>query len=150
MICPLRTLRYWRVELGYSPGAKIYRFAAGERAPRRLSLKCEPKFRRWRNAGLEAAVRGDKKCTPQFEGCIFYGSGTRIRTQTYRVRVCCATFTQFRYIHFSCLYILAQKYWFVKWFLEFFEKVRKFIVFPFKIVLCFCDSCRRRGLSYHR
>ncbi len=27
-----------------------------------------------------------------------FGSGTRIRTQTYRVRVCCATFTQFRYI----------------------------------------------------
>ena len=46
---------------------------------------------------VEAAVRGDKKRTPRFEGCIFYGSGTRIRTQTYRVRVCCATFTQFRY-----------------------------------------------------
>ena len=29
----------------------------------------------------------------------FFGSGTRIRTQTYRVRVCCATFTQFRYFH---------------------------------------------------
>ncbi len=28
----------------------------------------------------------------------FFGSGTRIRTQTYRVRVCCATFTQYRYI----------------------------------------------------
>ena len=28
----------------------------------------------------------------------FFGSGTRIRTQTYRVRVCCATFTQFRYV----------------------------------------------------
>ena len=25
-----------------------------------------------------------------------YGCGTRIRTQTYRVRVCCATLTQFR------------------------------------------------------
>ena len=37
-----------------------------------------------------------RKKTPQ--GCLSsFGSGTRIRTQTYRVRVCCATFTQFRY-----------------------------------------------------
>ena len=33
----------------------------------------------------------------------FFGSGTRIRTQTYRVRVCCATFTQFRYIQLLVL-----------------------------------------------
>ena len=65
---------------------------------------CEPpcdetssKLKLNKNArGLRILFHGNKKRTPRFEGCIFYGSGTRIRTQTYRVRVCCATFTQFR------------------------------------------------------
>ena len=33
-------------------------------------------------------------------GMSFISSGTGIRTPTYRVRVCCATFTQYRYLFF--------------------------------------------------
>ena len=75
---------------------KIFRFATGEQAPRWLSLKCEPipcEARSWaRSRGSQTKT----KRTP-IGVLLFFGSGTRIRTQTYRVRVCCATFTQFRY-----------------------------------------------------
>ena len=43
---------------------------------------------------------------------VLIGWGTRIRTQTYRVRVCCATVTQFPNIfcdtNYSILYLLCQ------------------------------------------
>ena len=41
----------------------------------------------------------DKKI-PRTKFSEFFGSGIGIRTPTNRVRVCCATFTQFRYILF--------------------------------------------------
>ena len=112
-------------ELGYSPLAKIFRFATGEQAPRWLSLKCEPNSCRWQEAVLESAVQLTRKERADHYGsALSFGSGTRIRTQTYRVRVCCATFTQFRFI--LRLIILAHKIRFVNTFflfLTFFEKI---------------------------
>ena len=40
-----------------------------------------------------------RKNTPEYRGIISFGCGTRIRTQTNRVRVCCATFTQYHSIY---------------------------------------------------
>ena len=98
---------------------KIFRFAAGEQAPRPLSLKCEPNSRLWRELGEKPRFcrqRKEKQTIRRWS--VFFGSGTRIRTQTYRVRVCCATFTQFRYTHFrGADYILPQGNSFVNRFL---------------------------------
>ena len=48
----------------------------------------------------------DKKI-PRTKFSEFFGSGIGIRTPTNRVRVCCATFTQFRYIYF---FYLSKRY----------------------------------------
>ena len=58
-----------------------------------------------------------------FQG--FLGCGTRIRTQTNRVRVCRATVTQFRNLRFisTAHNILAPQMQLVKWFLIFFIKL---------------------------
>ena len=65
---------------------------------------------------------------PTTRSAFYFGSGTRIRTQTYRVRVCCATFTQFRYAFYSRLNILTQKNAFVN---TFFDKIVYFSFSPF-------------------
>ena len=73
-------------ELGYSPMAKIFArrksLASGD-CP--LLANANPSFAHRAKRWGEAAVHSDKKRTPRFDGCIFYGSGTRIRTQAYRV-----------------------------------------------------------------
>ena len=90
-------------ELGYSPTAKMLTLAAYERVQRALRGVCELNSCRWQETVLEAASSAaiDRKNDLPNERPSFYGSGTRIRTQTYRVRVCCATFTQFRYRRFD-------------------------------------------------
>ena len=58
-------------------------------------------------------------------GLLFFGSGIGIRTPTYRVRVCCATVTQFRYFNralFTAVISISQSTRFVKPFLQIFEK----------------------------
>ena len=63
---------------------------------------CEPNSCRWQETGFfEVPLPKKRKNRPSDDGLLFFGSGTRIRTQTYRVRVCCATFTQFRYVLFG-------------------------------------------------
>ena len=56
---------------------------------------------------------------------LFSGCGTRIRTQTNRVRVCRATFTQFRNIllvFLTTLYMISHQILFVNSFCQFFLK----------------------------
>ena len=98
--CPLE----WRskdrlnpsAEPGYSPMAKIPTLAVGSRAAAALRGETEPKFCPMGKTLGSHPVRGEKQ-KGHHKGVLFvFGSGTRIRTQTYRVRVCCATFTQFR------------------------------------------------------
>ena len=58
-----------------------------------------------------SAVKRKEKNRPSSDGLFFsFGSGTRIRTQTYRVRVCCATFTQFRCIKFRIRLMLMHQH----------------------------------------
>ena len=48
-------------------------------------------YTRGRGGGCEKKKKRDNR------SCLAFGSGRRIRTLTYRVRVCCATLTQSRY-----------------------------------------------------
>ena len=54
---------------------------------------CPPQsqYTRGRGGGCEKKKKRDNR------SCLAFGSGRRIRTLTYRVRVCCATLTQSRY-----------------------------------------------------
>ena len=52
--------------------------------------------RGWRLEGVLIVTYVEKQKRPQDVVFLFY-SGIGIRTPTYRVRVCCATFTQYRY-----------------------------------------------------
>ena len=90
-----------------SPQAKAVQHPAGSRFFEMISF-----FLHSVSANLMVAKkRGNARKTPEivrfrgFEAMIsflasLYGCGTRIRTQTNRVRVCRATFTQFRNIKF--------------------------------------------------
>ena len=90
----------WGVALGYSHLLCIYENShalrlASELADLRAG-NANP-FLAQQGTVLEAAGSPTKeKDTARVSSSV--GSGTRIRTQTYRVRVCCATFTQFRYV----------------------------------------------------
>ena len=48
----------------------------------------------------ENGIKRKKKQAP-IGACLFFGSGKRIRTSTYGVRVRCATITQYRYVEFA-------------------------------------------------
>ena len=76
--------------------------AIGEAFSRALSLQAENgflekertqfKFACKFEAGSKTDPQPKQKADPNRSAC--FGWGSRIRTQTYRVRVCCATFTQ--------------------------------------------------------
>ena len=97
--------------------------------------------RMYATGGRSSAAIEQKKRRPF--GCrLFYGSGTRIRTQTYRVRVCCATVTQFPnmfavlstaftlYTHFIDLSTT-----FYKIFQKFFQRAKKPVSMRFFVIL---------------
>ena len=78
--------------------AKIPTLAVGSRAAAALRGETEPKFCPMGKTLGTHPVRWEKQKGHPCGVLFVFGSGTRIRTQTSRVRVCCATFTQFRYI----------------------------------------------------
>ena len=121
-------------EPGYSfcfAKTKIFRFAFGERAPRRLSLKCEPISCLWQEAGLGYGSVVKRKNRPR-GSVLSFGCGTRIRTQTNRVRVCSATVTQFRI--FARVYSITR-FLFCQVFFLFFSLYRK--LYAFCLTNCF-------------
>ena len=115
--------------LGYSRDARKF-----PRLPRlsKLVALCAGKPNPIPNASARSRVRSDRsaakerKNRPVWVGS-FFGCGSRIRTQTYRVRVCCATLTQIRKIMhpIRCMNYYITKSQFVKGNFEKTEKTSK-------------------------
>ena len=88
-------------------------------------------FMKFVSAGFSPALAKKTPPTAKAVSGIF-GCRTRIRTQTNRVRVCCATLTQFGNIKLSLkeyLHIIQLNFSFVNYFFEFFSKNIKASIF---------------------
>ena len=120
--------RLWRYD--------VFRFAQNDVVPLRVTMmRCLPQCAVRHTSLGEAVIIGGANiiCRRQtslkkdqvFRLGLFSGSGIGIRTPTYRVRVCCATVTQFRYV-FNGLYSITCRWICQYLFIKFPKNYEKF------------------------